>query len=146
MREHLTAGLAGDNHPVRVTGIDHLVLTVASIEAAVDFYSRVLGMEVIAFGQGRTALRLGDQKINLHAARAPIAPHADRPVPGSADLCLAAVGGIDAAAAHLAACGVPVELGPVERAGARGPVRSLYVRDPDRNLVELAFYDGAAGT
>ena len=131
---------------MRITGIDHLVLTVASIEAAVDFYSRVLGMEVITFGQGRTALRLGGQKINIHAARAPIAPHADRPVPGSADLCLVAVGGIDAAAAHLETCGMPVELGPVDRAGALGPVRNLYVRDPDCNLVELAFYDEANET
>ena len=122
---------------MRVTGIDHLVLTVASIEAAVDFYSRVLGMEVITFGQGRTALRLGDQKINLHDAQAPIVPHAARPEPGSADLCLVAVGGIDVAAAHLEACGTPVEL---------GPVRSLYVRDPDRNLVELAFYGEANET
>ncbi len=131
---------------MRITGIDHIVLTVASIEAAVDFYSRVLGMEVITFGQGRTALRLGDQKINLHDARAPIVPHAAHPEPGSADLCLVAVGGIDVAAAHLEACGTPVELGPVDRAGALGPVRSLYVRDPDRNLVELAFYDGANET
>lgn len=128
---------------MRITGIDHIVLTVASVEASVDFYSCVLGMDVVTFGRGRTALRLGDQKINLHPADAPIAPHADHPAPGSADLCLVVVGGIDAAAAHLADCGVPVELGPVDRAGALGPIRSLYVRDPDRNLVELAFYDGA---
>ena len=128
---------------MRITGIDHIVLTVASVGASVDFYSRVLGMDVVTFGRGRTALRLGGQKINLHPADAPITPHADRPAPGSADLCLVVVGGIDAAAARLADCGVPVELGPVDRAGARGPVRSLYVRDPDRNLVELAFYDGA---
>lgn len=104
---------------MRITGIDHVVLTVASVEASVDFYSHVLGMDVVTFGRGRTALRLGDQKINLHPADAPIAPHADRPAPGSADLCLVVVGGIDDAAARLADCGVPVELGPVDRAGAR---------------------------
>ena len=131
---------------MRITGIDHLVLTVFSIEATIDFYSRVLGLDVVTFGTGRTALLLGDQKINLHEASAPIRPHAARPVPGSADLCLVAVGGIDVAAAHLEACGTPVELGPVDRAGALGPVRSLYVRDPDRNLVELAFYGEANET
>ncbi len=130
----------GDNRGVRITGIDHVVLTVASVEASVDFYSRVLGLDVVTFGRGRTALRLGDQKINLHPADA---PHAARPAPGSADLCLVVVGEPDDAVARLADCGVPVELGPVDRAGALGPVRSLYVRDPDRNLVELAFYDGA---
>lgn len=128
---------------MRITGIDHVVLTVASVEASVDFYSRVLGLDVVTFGRGRTALRLGDQKINLHPADAPIAPHAARPAPGSADLCLVVVGEPDDAVARLADCGVPVELGPVDRAGALGPIRSLYVRDPDRNLVELAFYDGA---
>ena len=64
---------------MRITGIDHIVLTVASVEASVDFYSRVLGMDVVTFRRGRTALRLGDQKINLHSADAPIVPHADRP-------------------------------------------------------------------
>lgn len=125
---------------MRVVGIDHLVLTVSSIEATVDFYSRVLGLEVLTFGPGRTALLLGDQKINLHSAAGPISPHAAHPVPGSVDLCLVVTGEIDAVICHLADNNVPIELGPVERAGARGPIQSLYVRDPDQNLVELAFY------
>ena len=128
---------------MRITGIDHIVLTVHSIETSVDFYSRVLGMGVITFGQGRTALHFGDQKINLHAADDPIAPHATRPVPGSADLCLVADGTIDEIREHLAAKAVPVELGPVERTGAHGAIRSLYVRDPDRNLVEIAVDESA---
>ena len=132
-----------DNCSVRITGIDHIVLTVHSIEASVDFYSRVLGMEIITFGHGRTALRFGDQKINLHAADDPIAPHATQPIPGSADLCLVADGTIDEIREHLAAKAVPVELGLVKRTGARGAIRSLYVRDPDRNLVEIALYESA---
>ena len=125
---------------MRIAGIDHIVLTVASIEASTDFYSRVLGMEVVTFGRGRTALRFGSQKINLHAVGNPIAPHASHPAPGSADLCLVVVGGGDETREHLASKEVPVELGPVDRTGACGPIRSLYVRDPDQNLVELAFY------
>ena len=126
---------------MRISGIDHVVLTVRSIEASIDFYSGALGMEVVTFGQVRTALRLGDQKINLHAADDPIAPHAARPAPGSADLCLVVDGAIDEILAHLASEAVPVELGPVDRTGARGPIRSIYVRDPDQNLIELAVYE-----
>lgn len=126
---------------MHIVGIDHLVLTVSSIDATVDFYSRVLGLGVVTYGQGRTALHVGDQKIDLHSAAAPISPHAARPVPGSADLCLVVAGDIESMIARLADHDVPVELGPVDRTGARGPIRSLYVRDPDRNLVELAFYD-----
>jgi catechol 2,3-dioxygenase-like lactoylglutathione lyase family enzyme len=122
---------------VRVRALDHLVLTVADVEATVAFYER-LGMRREVFGDGRIALRFGAQKLNLHRAGAEIAPHARLPTPGSADVCLLIEGSLDEVGNELAAAGVPVELGPVERTGAQGPIRSLYLRDPDGNLVELS--------
>jgi catechol 2,3-dioxygenase-like lactoylglutathione lyase family enzyme len=125
---------------VRVDRLDHLVLTVASIEATVEFYTRVLGMEVMTFGAGRTALAFGTSKINLHQAGKELEPRALRPTPGSADLCLIVEDDIAEVRAELAAAGVPVEQGPVERTGAAGPIISCYLRDPDRNLIELSNY------
>jgi catechol 2,3-dioxygenase-like lactoylglutathione lyase family enzyme len=125
---------------VRVDRLDHLVLTVASIEATVEFYTRVLGMEVMTFGAGRTALAFGTSKINLHQAGKEFEPKALRPTPGSADLCLIVEDDIPEVLAELAAAGVPVEQGPVERTGAAGPIISCYLRDPDRNLIELSNY------
>jgi catechol 2,3-dioxygenase-like lactoylglutathione lyase family enzyme len=122
---------------VRVEGIDHLVLTVRDIDRTVAFYA-ALGMERIDFGGGRVALACGDQKINLHLAGHELSPAAARPTPGSGDLCLRLAGPLDDALARLAEHGIAVELGPVPRTGARGPLRSVYVRDPDGNLVELA--------
>jgi catechol 2,3-dioxygenase-like lactoylglutathione lyase family enzyme len=122
---------------VRIRSLDHIVLTVTDVQATVAFYER-LGMRRELFGDGRLALRFGDQKLNLHVAGAEIEPHAARAVPGSADVCLLLDGSLDDARADLDAAGIPVELGPVERAGATGPIRSLYVRDPDGNLVELS--------
>jgi catechol 2,3-dioxygenase-like lactoylglutathione lyase family enzyme len=122
---------------VRIASLDHLVLTVADVEATVPFYE-ALGLRRETFGDGRVALRFGDQKLNLHEAGAEIAPHAARPAPGSADLCFLVDGGLDEVAAALAAAGIPVELGPVPRTGATAPITSLYVRDPDGNLVELS--------
>jgi catechol 2,3-dioxygenase-like lactoylglutathione lyase family enzyme len=122
---------------VQIRAVDHLVLTVADPEASVAFYER-LGMRREEFGDGRIALRFGDQKINLHQAGRPIQPHARRPTPGSADVCLLVEGTLDAAERELEQAGVVFELGPVERAGAAGPIRSLYLRDPDGNLVELS--------
>lgn len=127
---------------MRLTGLDHLVLTVASIPATVDFYSRVLGMTPVAFGAGRTALAFGGQKINLHETGREISPHAANATPGSADLCLIAADPLDQVADHLAAQGVAVLQGPVERTGARGPIRSLYIRDLDGNLLEISNYIG----
>jgi catechol 2,3-dioxygenase-like lactoylglutathione lyase family enzyme len=95
-------------------------------------------MRAERFGDGRLALRFGAQKINLHEAGAEFEPHALRPVPGSADLCFLIEGSLTGVAEVLAAAGVEIELGPVERAGAAGALESLYVRDPDGNLVELA--------
>lgn len=123
---------------MRIARIDHLVLTVASIEATCAFYARVLGMEVVVFGAGRHALAFGGQKINLHEAGRELEPRAHAPTPGSADLCLIAEGPLDAVVAHLREHRVEVEEGPVDRAGATGPIRSVYLRDPDRNLVEVA--------
>ena len=122
---------------MRIASLDHLVLTVADPDATVAFYER-LGMLREAFEGGRVALRFGRQKINLHRAGAEIAPHARRPTPGSGDVCLLVEGPLDAVERELAAAGIAVELGPVERTGAQAPLRSLYLRDPDGNLVELS--------
>jgi catechol 2,3-dioxygenase-like lactoylglutathione lyase family enzyme/ketosteroid isomerase-like protein len=111
---------------------------VRDLGATVEFYRRVLGMEVITFGQGRTALRFGDQKINLHPLEREFNLVAARPTPGSADLCLLTDKPLARWTAHLQACGVAVEEGPVRRTGARGPIESIYLRDPDGNLVEIS--------
>jgi catechol 2,3-dioxygenase-like lactoylglutathione lyase family enzyme len=122
---------------VRIACLDHLVLTVADPDATVAFYER-LGMEREVFDDDRLALRFGEQKINLHRAGRPINPHARRPTPGSADVCLLVEGSLDAVERELERAGVAFELGPVPRTGAIGPIRSLYLRDPDGNLVELS--------
>ena len=130
-----------------VQRIDHLVLTCRDVAATIRFYTEVLGLKEVTFGAGRKALAFGRQKINLHAAGQPaqgpagsVAAIATRPTPGSADLCLVVAETPDIVAAHLAACGVPVEEGPVVRTGALGPIESIYLRDPDGNLIELAHY------
>jgi catechol 2,3-dioxygenase-like lactoylglutathione lyase family enzyme len=122
---------------MRIRSLDHLVLTVSNPEATIAFYER-LGMLREEFGDGRLALRFGRQKLNLHQAGRPIQPHARRPTPGSADICLLVEGTLDAVEHELERAGVVFELGPVERTGATGRLRSLYVRDPDGNLVELS--------
>ena len=125
---------------MRVDRLDHLVLTVASIEATVEFYTRVLSMGVVTFGAGRTALTFGTSKINLHETSNEFEPKALHPTPGSADICLIVDDGIADVIAQLAVAGVPVEAGPVERTGATGPIVSCYLRDPDHNLIELSNY------
>ena len=112
----------------------------SDLEATVGFYTRVLGMEAVTFGAGRTALTFGTSKINLHQAGREFEPKALRPTPGSADLCLIVEDDIGEVLAELAAAGVPVEQGPVERTGAAGPIISCYLRDPDHNLIELSNY------
>ena len=128
---------------MRIDRIDHLVLTVASIPATCDFYSRVLGMSVVTFGQGRKALLFGRQKINLHEVGKEFEPKADVPTAGSADFCLITDTPIKDVIAHLEASGVPVVEGPVARTGATGAIQSVYLRDPDRNLVEVSNYSKA---
>jgi catechol 2,3-dioxygenase-like lactoylglutathione lyase family enzyme len=123
---------------MEISSLDHLVLTVADIDATVAFYETALGMEAVTFGEGRRALAFGAQKINLHAAGREFEPKAARPTPGSGDLCFLTETPLDAVIAHLAACGVAIVEGPVARTGARGSIRSVYVRDPDGNLVEIA--------
>ena len=121
--------------------LDHIVLTVADVERTVEFYTRVLGMRAVTFGDGgRRALHFGAQKINLHRAGHEFEPKAARPAPGSADLCLISATPIDEVAAHLDACGVPIEVGPVARIGAQGSMTSVYFRDPDGNLLEVSTY------
>jgi len=125
--------------PPTVTAIDHFVLTVASISATCDFYSRALGFGVEVFGSPkRTALTFGDQKINLHEVGREFEPRARRATAGSGDFCLIARTPVDEVAAHLAALGVDVIEGPVPRTGAAGPIVSIYFHDPDGNLVEVA--------
>ena len=126
--------------PVGITGLDHLVLTVTDLDRSIGFYQRVLGMRPVTFGAGRRALVFGTSKINLHQAGREIAPHAARPTPGSADLCLITTAPPDQVLAHLEAELVAVEEGPVPRTGARGPITSVYVLDPDANLIEIASY------
>ena len=125
---------------MRIDRLDHLVLTVASIEAATEFYTGVLGMGVVTFGAGRTALTFGTSKINLHEAGKEFEPKARRPTPGSADICLIVEDAIAEVMAELAAAGVSIEEGPVPRTGATGPITSCYLRDPDGNLIELSNY------
>lgn len=120
--------------------IDHLVLTVADIPRTVDFYQRVLGMRHEVFGEGRSALAFGQQKLNLHQAGREFEPKAAHPLPGAIDLCLVTTWPLDRLLAHLAAEGVAVEEGPVRRTGALGPIESVYVRDPDANLIEIGRY------
>jgi len=129
---------------IKIAAIDHVVLTVSSIERACDFYQRALGMGVETFGGGRVALTFGDQKFNLHEAGKEFEPKARTPLPGSADFCLIADTPLDEVVAHLAAQNIDIELGPVVRTGAVGPIRSIYLRDPDGNLVEIANYDSAS--
>ena len=120
--------------------IDHLVLTVADIRATCEFYERVLGMEVVTFGEGRKALVFGAQKINLHEAGREFEPKAAKPTPGAIDLCLIVEAGAIGIEASLSARGVEIEDGPVMRTGAVGPIRSIYFRDPDGNLIEVSEY------
>jgi catechol 2,3-dioxygenase-like lactoylglutathione lyase family enzyme len=125
---------------MNIERLDHLVLTVADIERSCAFYTRVLGMEVVHFGEGRTALRFGRQKINLHAADAIPGLVADKPTPGSGDLCFITAIPLAEVTAHLARCQVPLVAGPGPRAGAIGTIQSVYIRDPDQNLIEISNY------
>ncbi|MSD90294.1 VOC family protein [Bifidobacterium asteroides] len=125
---------------MRITGLDHLVITVRDVDATCAFYREVLGMQVQTFGNGRLALKFGRQKINIHEAGYEIDPKADKPTPGSADLCLLVEDSLDDVVAALREHRVDY-LGPVSRTGADGAITSVYVRDPDRNLIELSRYD-----
>ncbi|MBE9564060.1 MAG: VOC family protein [Proteobacteria bacterium] len=121
-----------------VTHIDHLVLTITDIPTTVEFYVRVLGMHAINFGDNRTALKFGNQKIKLHESGNEFEPKADKPTPGSADLCLITGTELEQAINYVRSCNVKIIEGPVERTGATGKLLSFYIRDPDKNLIEIA--------
>ena len=120
--------------------VDHFVLTVASVDKTIAFYARVLGMSAVTFDEGRKALAFGRNKINLHEVGKEFEPKAKRPIAGSGDFCLIADRPLDEVIAHLRREGVEIELGPVPRTGATGPITSVYFRDPDGNLVEISRY------
>lgn len=121
-----------------IKSLDHLVLTTRDADKCIDFYTRVLGMKLETFGPGRKALRFGDQKFNLHDKSTVTDGYAAYPTPGSLDLCFLADRPLDAVIAHLREANVTIELGPVQRTGARFPLRSIYLRDPDQNLIEIS--------
>ncbi|HCF3047301.1 VOC family protein [Pseudomonas aeruginosa] len=123
---------------MQIDRLDHLVLTVRDIDASIDFYTRVLGMRAVTFGAGRKALAFGAQKINLHQAEGEFEPKAERPTPGAADLCFIVATPLEAVAEQLRQQAVEILEGPVQRTGAGGPILSLYLRDPDLNLIELS--------
>jgi len=120
--------------------IDHFVLTVRSLEASCRFYEQVLGFQRLDVPGKPTAVRFGRQKINLHEVGHTFEPKAATPMPGAGDFCLITERSIEEVLAHLSTHNVPIELGPVERNGALGPMTSVYFRDPDQNLVEISRY------
>ena len=125
---------------IEIDSIDHIVLTVRDIERTCDFYSSVLGMKVVVFRGHRKALQFGAQKINLHEAGRELEPKAENPTPGSADICFITTSPLDTVVETLQRAGIAIEEGPVERTGATGSIRSVYVRDPDGNLIEISTY------
>lgn len=128
---------------IQVDRIDHLVLTVRDIDTSVAFYQRVMGMEKQLFGDDRTALIFGNQKINLHCLGNEFEPKAENAKTGSADLCFITSSSLDDAIAHIKSCGIEIITGPVERTGALGKINSVYLRDPDGNLIEISNYQTA---
>ena len=118
--------------------IDHLVLTVRDISLTVEFYVQVLGMRPVTFQGGRLALAFGRQKINLHQAGREFDLKAMNPTPGAADICVITETPMADVVDHLAVCGVTIEEGPVQRAGAEGLILSVFFRDPDGNIIEVA--------
>ena len=118
--------------------LDHLVLTTTDEDARIAFYAGLLGMVLETFGEGRKALRFGRQKINIHVKGREFEPKAHLPVPGALDLCFIADRPLDEVIALLAAKGARIVAGPVARTGATGPLRSIYLRDPDLNLIEIS--------
>lgn len=125
---------------MQIKRLDHLVLTVKDIQASCDFYANVLGMQVSTFADNRTALHFGQMKINLHQQGHEFEPKAKHPTPGSADLCFIVEQTLDEVMAVLHQHNIPLELEPTSRTGACGKITSIYIRDPDNNLIELSNY------
>ena len=128
---------------MKIESLDHIVLTVADIDRTCAFYEKTLGMQPTVFGNGRKALSFGAQKINLHPHGREYEPKAHSPTPGSADLCFITQTPLAEVIEHLKLCGVTIIEGPVPRTGARGPMMSVYFRDPDLNLIEVSNYSAA---
>ncbi|XP_003939592.1 glyoxalase domain-containing protein 5 [Saimiri boliviensis] len=126
--------------PSLICRLDHIVMTVKSIEDTTMFYSKILGTKIITFKEDRKALCFGDQKFNLHEVGKEFEPKAAHPVPGSLDICLITEVPLGEMIQHLKNCDVPIEEGPVPRTGAKGPIMSIYFRDPDGNLIEVSNY------
>lgn len=120
--------------------IDHLVLTVSDISTTIRFYEEVLGFSAVTFKQNRKALIFGAQKINLHQQEMEFEPKASRPTPGSADLCFITSTPINDVVSEILQADIPIVEGPVERTGATGEIMSIYIRDPDGNLIEISQY------
>src|SRR5712691_4307095 len=127
---------------MKIDSIDHVVLTVKNIDATCEFYSKVLGMEIVTFSGSRKALSFGSQKINLQQLGRESTLIAEKPTPGSGDLCFITSFFLSDVIRHLNSCGVKLIGGPVERNGARGLMMSVYFRDPDMNLIEVSNYTG----
>ncbi|HWH40901.1 MAG TPA: VOC family protein [Usitatibacter sp.] len=129
---------------IAIDRLDHIVITAWDVERTLEFYERVLGMTPVTFAGGRRALAFGRQKINLHQAGREYEPKALKPVPGAIDLCFIATTPLAEVIEHVKACGVAIVEGPVPKTGALGPMQSIYLRDPDGNLVEVSNYEDAA--
>lgn len=125
---------------MQIKNIDHIVLTVADIAKTIEFYTTVLGLELETFKENRKALKFGTQKINLHQKGNEFEPKALHPTTGSADLCFITITPIEEVLLELKAKGIPVVEGIVDRTGANGLIESVYIRDPDNNLIELSNY------
>lgn len=123
-----------------ISHIDHLVLTTRELDKCVHFYTEILGMELVTFGEGRNALTFGNQKINIHEYGHEIEPKAHLPVPGSLDICLISNKSISEVESVLKKHSIEIEIGPSKRTGAQGDIESVYVRDPDLNLIEISNY------
>ncbi|QBQ17307.1 VOC family protein [Acinetobacter haemolyticus] len=125
---------------MKISHLDHLVLTVANIEITCQFYRSALNFEVITFGESRKALKFGNQKINLHQVGKAFEPKAFQPTTGSADLCFIAETPLEKVIEHLQQLNIEIIEGPIERTGAMGKILSIYLRDPDQNLIEISNY------
>jgi catechol 2,3-dioxygenase-like lactoylglutathione lyase family enzyme len=125
---------------MKISGIDHIVLTVRDIQATVKFYESVMGMVKESFGEERIALKFGNQKINLHQQGSEFEPKAEVATPGSEDLCFITETDLEQAISHVENQGVAIIEGPIMRTGAAGAIRSIYFRDPDGNLIEVSNY------
>ena len=125
---------------IKISHLDHLVLTVSDIDKTVDFYTKVLGMKKEIFKGSRVALKFGNQKINLHKLGAEFEPKAFNVKDGSADLCFIINTPLNEAKNYIESMGIKIEEGIVSRTGARGEIESIYLRDPDKNLIELSNY------